>query len=150
MASKPPMLRIVEEEEEHLQQLLKKVKYQPSKDNFNALGNAYFDVQRYDEAIDAYQNAVRRAPQDAEAQYRLGEAFADAERRGPAVDAFRRALQLGGDKVPWAAEAHRRLGFIHKEGGARGPAVAEFKRYLELRPDAPDKGEILQQIRFLE
>ncbi|MBI5481322.1 MAG: tetratricopeptide repeat protein [Deltaproteobacteria bacterium] len=117
---------------------------------YRLMGEAFSGLRQLPQAIEAYQNAVKRAPHDAEAQYRLGEAYADAERRGPAVDAFKRALQLASDKVPWAAEAHRRLGFIHKEGGARGGAVAEFKRYLELRPDAPDRGEILQQIRFLE
>jgi predicted Zn finger-like uncharacterized protein len=117
---------------------------------YRLMGEAFSGLRQLPQAIEAYQNAVKRAPQDAEAQYKLAEAYADAERRGPAVDAFKRALQLGGDKVPWAAEAHRRLGFIHKEGGARGAAVAEFKRYLELRPEAPDRGEILQQIRFLE
>jgi tetratricopeptide (TPR) repeat protein len=113
-------------------------------------GDAYAGLRQLGPAIDAYLLAARRAPHDAEGQYKLGEACADAERRGPAVEAFKRALTLGGDKAPFAADVHRRLGFIHKESGARGPAVAEFKRYLELKPDAADKGEILQQIRFLE
>jgi predicted Zn finger-like uncharacterized protein len=117
---------------------------------YRFMGEAFSGLRQLPQAIEAYQNAVRRAPHDAEAQYKLAEAYADAERRGPAVDAFRKALQLGGDKVAWAAEAHRRLGFIHKEGGARGQATAEFKRYLELKPDAADRGEILQQLRFLE
>jgi tetratricopeptide (TPR) repeat protein len=113
-------------------------------------GDAFAGLRQLAPAVDAYQTAVRRAPHDAEAHYKLGEACADAERRGPAVEAFRKALHLGGDKAPWAPDVHRRLGFIHKESGARGPAVAEFRRYLELKPDAADKGEILQQLRFLE
>jgi tetratricopeptide (TPR) repeat protein len=113
-------------------------------------GDAFAGLRQLPQAIDAYQLAVKRAPQDATAYYKLGEACADAERRGPAVEAFKRALHLGGEKPPWAADAHRRLGFIHKESGNRAGALAEFRHYLELKPDASDKGEILQQIRFLE
>ncbi|HEY3352813.1 MAG TPA: tetratricopeptide repeat protein, partial [Polyangia bacterium] len=113
-------------------------------------GDAFAGLRQIPQAIESYQVAVKRGPQNATAFYKLGDACADGERRGPAVDAFRRALTLGGDKAAWAADVHRRLGFIHKESGARGPALTEFRRYLELKPDAADKGEILQQIRFLE
>ncbi len=171
MASKPPRLRIVEEkgqeEEEHLQQLLKKVKYQPSKDNFNALGNAYFDVQRYDEAIDAYQKALEIDGSDPSILSNVGNALYYLDAYDNAAQYLRQAIALDPtDATAWAylgnalyaleqgraamgcyrraldletenLEATRNLGNIYHDAQDFKKAVEYFERALKITPEDP-------------
>ncbi len=170
LASKPPRLRIVEEkeeEEEHLQQLLKKVKYQPSKDNFNALGNAYFDVQRYDEAIDAYQKALEIDGSDPSILTNIGNCLYFLDAYDNAAQYLRQAIALDPtDATAWAylgnalyaleqartamgcyrraleiepdnLEATRNLGNIYHDAQDFKQAVEYFERALKITPEDP-------------
>jgi tetratricopeptide (TPR) repeat protein len=157
----------VEDEEEHLQILLKKVKYQPSKDNYNALGNAYFDAQRYDEAIDAYQKALEMDASDPSILSNVGNALFFLDAYDNASQYLRQAIALDPtDATAWAylgnalyaleqsraamgcyrralevepenLEATRNLGNIYHDCQDFKKAVEYFERALKITPEDP-------------
>ncbi len=167
LASKQARLTIVEDEEAHLAILLKKVKYQPSKDNFNALGNAYFDVQRFDEAIDAYQKALEIDGSDPSILTNLGNALYFMDAYDNAAQYLRQAIALDPtDATAWAylgnaqyaleqpraamgcyhralecdaenLEATRNLGNIYHDAQDFKQAVDYFERALKITPEDP-------------
>ncbi len=155
------------EEEEHLQLLLKKVKYQPSKDNYNALGNAYFDVQRYDEAIESYQKALEIDGSDPSILTNTGNCFYYLDAYDNAAQYLRQAIALDPtDATAWAylgnalyaleqgraamgcyrraleleadnLEATRNLGNIYHDSQDFKKAVEYFERALKITPEDP-------------
>ena len=52
------------------------------------------DLNQYDEAVTALEQAIRLEPDRAEAHYNLGVLLADAGRLAEAIEAFRRAVAL--------------------------------------------------------
>ena len=85
----------------------------------NSLGNVYTALERLDEAVACYEQALHIQPRLAEAHNNLGAA---RQAQGDAAEAeacYRRALQL----KPDYADAHNNLGNILKAAGEprRGP-----------------------------
>jgi len=123
-------MKIVEDEE-HLQTLLKKVKYQPSRDNFNALGNAYFDVQRYDEAIEAYQKALEMDGSDPSSLTNLGNALFFLDAYDNAAQYLRQAIALDPtDATAWAYLGNAQYALEQAQA-----AMGCYQRALELEPE---------------
>jgi len=58
------------------------------------MGLAQNNLNRHDEAIATFKEAVRRHPDSAEAYYSLGFGYADAERYPEAVTSLKEALRL--------------------------------------------------------
>jgi cytochrome c-type biogenesis protein CcmH/NrfG len=54
----------------------------------------YLDQRRYDEAITAYREAIRRDPQSAVAHYGLGVAYSRTGADDQAITAYREAIRL--------------------------------------------------------
>jgi tetratricopeptide (TPR) repeat protein len=94
----------------------------------NDRGNALFDKGRIAEAIDCYRQAVRKAPDYADAHNNLGIALAGQGQIAEAIDCFRRALRAN----PNYANALNNLGNALKDQ----PAEAEecFRRALLINP----------------
>jgi tetratricopeptide (TPR) repeat protein len=86
-------------------------------------GNAYFAQERYQEAIDAYKQAIQIEPDYAEAHYYLGLVYGKQERYQEAINAFKQAIQI----KPDYAEAHYYLGLCYVALGDRGSALEEYK-----------------------
>lgn len=60
----------------------------------NLIGNAEFDLGRFDRALEDYQGAVRIRPNYANAQFNVGQALSALKRDREAEAAFREALRL--------------------------------------------------------
>jgi predicted Zn finger-like uncharacterized protein len=114
------------------------------------MGDCYADLQQADRARHSYEDAVKAAPDSADAAFKLGRAFHDAGRRRDAITQVERALKLGGDKQPWSAEAWLLLGDAHREGKENDAAVKAYKKYLELAPpEAPARKEVERNVSLL-
>jgi Flp pilus assembly protein TadD len=98
-----------------------------------SLGVAYFELGRYQEAVEAYKEALRLKPDDAAAWNNLGNAYSDLGRYQEAIQAYKEALRLEPDNaVPW-----KNLGVVYRQLGRHEEAVNAEKEAIRLEPDDP-------------
>jgi len=113
-------------------------------------GDCYADLQQPDKARHAYEDAVKAAPQLADAAFKLGRSLLDAGRRQPGVTALERAVKLAKAQTSWLPEAHLLLGDAHRVARSNDAAVLAYRKYLELAPPtAPMRAEAQRQISLL-
>jgi tetratricopeptide (TPR) repeat protein len=98
------------------------------------LGAAFGAVQRFDQAVHAYQRALAQNYRDAGVLNNLGLALQGLERRQEALDTLRDALALD----PAADPALYNLARAHIAAGNLAEGEAEFRRLqARLAPDTP-------------
>jgi len=100
------------------------------------LGDALADLGQEEDAITAYENALRLSPDFADAHANLGAILMDIPGRLPeAVDQFRLAIQ----SKPDHAKAHFYLGIaLSNTPGRLADGIAEFQEALKIKPDSAD------------
>jgi tetratricopeptide (TPR) repeat protein len=110
------------------------------------LGNALMDVQRYAEAVDAYDKALALDPKNVNVLVDQGTCYRGIGKFEKAVEQYRKALKID----PRFPNAYRNLGVVltsdlhrNKEG------IQAFQKYLEIVPNAQDAEPIRQTIREL-
>jgi tetratricopeptide (TPR) repeat protein len=89
------------------------VQFRNSSGLWNNKGYAYYRMGKYNEAADAYGNAVRIDPEYLKGWINRGDALVKAGRGGEAVDAYNRALALdpgNKDATAGIAEAQKSAG----------------------------------------
>ena len=94
-------------------------------------GNAFSDLGRPAEAVEAYERSYAVDPNDAEAQLNGGNAYADLDEAGTAEYHIRRAIAL----QPEMAEAHASLGHLLTTAGRVNEAVDANAAAIALQPD---------------
>jgi len=91
----------------------------------------YFEGQaRYEKAIAAYREALKRDPLSVEAYTGLGIALAAQRRYDDAIRQFQAAVVL----APYAAHLHNNLGYAYLLSGADDAAVKALERATRLDP----------------
>jgi tetratricopeptide (TPR) repeat protein len=95
------------------------------------LGIALYDKGAPDEAIAAYQEAIRIKKDYAEAHSNLGVALAAKGRLDAAINECREALRIKKD----FAEAHNNLGLILQRKGQLDAAIDAFREALRIKKD---------------
>jgi tetratricopeptide (TPR) repeat protein len=125
------------------------------------LGDLYFDnLNRYEDAITAYEGALRLQPNNAVANYRVGWSYNDLNRYSDAIPYLREAVRL----KPEYSEAFNELGFALLNIQRYNEAVASFKEATRIKPDyglayynlgitylsMRDKNRALEQYRILQ
>jgi tetratricopeptide (TPR) repeat protein len=95
------------------------------------LGNALFELKRFDEAMVHFREAVAIDPRNAEAQFDLGNALL---RQGQ-VDASIPYLQNAVDLRPSFLSAHLSLGTALSDKNRYDEAMTQFEQGLELDPN---------------
>jgi len=95
------------------------------------LGLAYGDSGMYKEAIEAYKQAIRLNPDDAEAHNNLGIAYGESGMYEEAIEAFKQAIRIEPDD----AKAHSNLGFAYSELGMYREATEACKQAVRIKPD---------------
>lgn len=94
------------------------------------LGNEFRNDFRYEEAIDAYQRALRLKPDFADALLNLGASLQETEPTlGPAIEAYRKAIAL----QPDFATAHWNLGFALLLAGDFARGLPEYEWRLKTK-----------------
>jgi tetratricopeptide (TPR) repeat protein len=101
----------------------------PSRAGLNlVLGNALYEIDRHDEAITAYNQAIKLKPDDATAHNNLGVALGAAPAE---IAEYRQAIKLN----PALADAHYNLGSALGHAGKPEEAIAEYRQAIKLKPD---------------
>ncbi|MGA2092825.1 MAG: tetratricopeptide repeat protein, partial [Sedimentisphaerales bacterium] len=92
----------------------------------NYLGNSYFDLKRYHDAMESCRQAVEIMPDYAEAHYYLGNAYSKLGREQDAAQSFKQAIKI----KPDYAEAYNNLGNACVSLGRFQEAAEAFKQAI--------------------
>lgn len=117
-----------------------------SLDGYFGLGNALTNLGRIDEAIAAYQEALKINPNDIPTLTNLGVAYYQQGRLREAQDTFRKVLSLDPDD----AETHYLLAAALIQAGDLAAAEQELNRALELKPNLPEARFGMGMLRRLQ
>jgi tetratricopeptide (TPR) repeat protein len=113
---------------------------------WTALGNAYYDSENWDRAIEAYEKARRRAPSDPNLLSDLGAAYRNRGEFKRAISFFEKARAADPDH--WQSL----LNVVVCEAYDLRDGAAARRHFQELRrryPDVPDLDRIEKQISDL-
>ncbi|MGH9783199.1 MAG: tetratricopeptide repeat protein, partial [Terriglobia bacterium] len=102
---------------------------------YNALGIAYMEQQRWNEAIQNFRAASERAEKWIYPRYNLSRVYAALTRYRDAEQELRTGIMLAGDLGLRYAYLHYNLGILHLFQGRVNEAEQEFRRAIELKPD---------------
>lgn len=97
---------------------------------YYGLGLAYAGLEKFNEAIEAYQQAIQYAPEWAHIHAALGAGYASLHRYDEALDAYKTAHSLQPDD----AMIHHQLGNIYSKRGKRAEAIAHQQRAIAILP----------------
>jgi tetratricopeptide (TPR) repeat protein len=100
----------------------------------NALGAAYLQAGRMDDALTQFDDAIRLEPDYAVARFNIG---LIAMLRGHTDDAVAN-LQRAVAARPGYVEAHNNLGVVLMGQGALDAAAAQFREVIRIRPESAD------------
>ena len=111
-------------------------------------GMEHLRANRHHEAVEAFRQAARMLPDQADFRAALGwalfrEAPADARAGRAALAELRRAIQLD----PKSRRARFYLGHLYGQTGQPDLAISEFEKLLELDPGAVDIADELRRLR---
>lgn len=98
---------------------------------YTHLGNAYWQVDALDQAVQAFSKAAQLDTALVEPLYKLGLIAAQRHQYKEAVDFFNKSTVL----VPKYANAHLNLGVAHMQLEEFSAAQKAYKRVVELEPD---------------
>ncbi len=113
---------------------------------WTAVANAYYDREDWDHAVEAYQQALRKAPKDAAVLSDLGAAFRNRGEFQRSLASFEKSRQA--DPEHWQALLNIVLvdTFDRKDAAGAQKAFDELKRRY---PDIPNIDKIQEQISRL-
>lgn len=113
---------------------------------WTALGNAYYDAEDWDHAVEAYEKALRKAPKAAALLSDLGAAYRNRGEFRRAISTFERARAA--DPNHWQALLNMVLvqAFDSKDAAAAQRGLDELKRRY---PDIPNTDRLQAQISRL-
>ena len=94
-------------------------------------GNTYYDLGQYAQAIDAYQNALKLAPQDPVIYNNLGAAYFSLNRNREAGEAFKKSVSIKKDDP----DAYFNLGISYSAADQFDEALDAFMRAVQFKPD---------------
>jgi Flp pilus assembly protein TadD len=102
---------------------------------YNALGIAYMEQQRWNEAIQNFRAASERAEKWIYPRYNLSRVYAALARYRDAEQELRTGIMLAGNLGLRYSYLHYNLGILQLFQGRANEAEQEFRRAIELKPD---------------
>jgi predicted Zn finger-like uncharacterized protein len=102
--------------------------------------------QRFQAALEAYDEALALQPSQPEAHVARGRTLLEMGNRDGAVGAFQRALELN----PRYSVAEFWLGEAQRRAGRRADAIHAYEQYLELAPDGNQAEAARQALKTLK
>lgn len=103
--------------------------------SYNALGIAYMEQQRWNEAMDNFRAATERAEKWVYPHYNLARVFASQQRFREAEEEFRLGIELGQELGMRYSYLHYNLGVLYLFQGRLPQAEEQFRRAVEMKPD---------------
>lgn len=107
-----------------------------------ALGWAYFNNRRFEEARACFQDGLRLDATRSAAHLGIGETFLEQDQFADAIAAFQQALRL----EPHRAATHNSVGIAYALAGDRGKALSSFEAAVRLQP-TPEYVQNLERAR---
>jgi tetratricopeptide (TPR) repeat protein len=98
------------------------------------LGSARRAAGQLDEAVAAFNAALKIDPRAGETLFNLGTALGALRRHAEAEQAYRRAIAAGNCRQGGAA-VHCNLGLLLEERGAIDEAIAAYRQAVQRRPE---------------
>ena len=99
------------------------------------LANTYFDAERWDDAIEWYERALKINPKNANASTDLGVSYYYTNRPDHALKQFERSLEIDPKHTKTMLNKGIVLAFGKEDLKA---ATEEWKKVVELAPDSPE------------
>jgi S1-C subfamily serine protease len=113
--------------------------YMSDADSHFNLGVDHQRMNRYQEAIASYKEAVRIQPSHADAHNNLGYIYNDIlGQHKNAISSFRKAIEY----KPHSANFHFNLGVVYQSLSRYQEAIASFKEAMSIKPDAEAQARI--------
>ncbi len=97
---------------------------------YHGLGLAYAGLEKFDDAIAAYQRAIASAPDSAYTYAALGSAYANIHRYAEALEAYKIAVALDADDKM----IHHQLGNVYSKRGEHAAAIRHQRQAVALAP----------------
>jgi len=107
-----------------------------------ALGNTYYDMQRFDAAIKWYEEAVRLDPNNANVNTDLGTCYLYTNNPEKAIELYKKSLTVD-QKHP---QSLQNLGFAYFSMANFADAVTTWEKLLDSHPEYAHRAEIQKQI----
>lgn len=107
-----------------------------------ALGNAYYDMQRYDAAIKWYEEAVRLDSNNVNLNTDLGTSYLYTNNPDKAIELYKKSLALD----PKHPQSLQNLGFAYFAMANFADAVTTWQQLLATHPEYAHRAEIEKQI----
>jgi len=99
-------------------------------EQYNKQGDEFFTAEEYDDALEAYNKAVKLKP-IASAYYHIGWIYNDQDQFAQAIEPLSQAARLRADY----AEPHQELGYAYYKLGRSQEAIPEYQKAISLKPD---------------
>ncbi len=97
---------------------------------YYGLGLAYTGLEKFEDAIAAYQRAIAYAPERAHSHAALGSAYANMHRYAAALDSYKVAVALDANDEM----VHHQLGNVYSKRGERAAAKRHQQRAIAIAP----------------
>lgn len=98
---------------------------------YYGLGLAYTGLEKFEDAIAAYQQAIVYAPDSAYTHAALGSAYANTHRYAEALDAYKVAVALNSSDQM----IHHQLGNVYSKRGEHAAAMQHQQRAIAIAPE---------------
>jgi tetratricopeptide (TPR) repeat protein len=103
-------------------------------EQFFKQGVSYYESGQYQQAIEAYKQAVKLAPEYADANYNLGMAYSSLGQYKEAIEAYKRAIRI----KPDYEAAYYNLGHAYSNLKKYDDSVKAFRQAIRKKPDYVD------------
>lgn len=94
------------------------------------LGDVYHTLKRYEESINAYQQAIKFSSKHRYSWYKLGGVYQDLQRYEDAINSYKKAINIS----PKYRNAWNKLGELYRELERHDDAIQSYKKVIELDP----------------
>lgn len=97
-------------------------------------GDEFMRTSKWNQAVEAYKQAISISPKNSDAYVALGEAYNQMGRHGEAFAPLVRAIQLD----PQNASAHYGIGYAYLMGDNYEKSIGFFESAIRLEPEYPE------------
>lgn len=110
------------------------------------LANTYYDMGRFDTAINWYEEALQLEPDNVDVRTDLGTAYLYTGNPIKAVERYKRSLEIN----PNHTQTLQNISVAYLSTGNYDNAIGHLERLLESHPNHPQREEIEQQIEYIK